>query len=61
MSGKNKGVKRRTSKAGGVGGVGGVAGTGARKAATRQVRARARELCEPGYNTIYYSRSACRV
>jgi hypothetical protein len=58
MPGKNKGAKRRTSRAGGVGGV---AGTRARKAAIRQAGARARELCKPGYNTIYYSRSACRV
>jgi hypothetical protein len=47
MPGKNKGAKKRTSKAGGVGGV---AGTETRKAVTGQARAgeRARELCEPG-------------
>jgi hypothetical protein len=42
---KNKGAKKRTSKAKGVGGV---AGTGTRKAVTRQAGARARELCKPG-------------
>jgi hypothetical protein len=47
MPEKNKGAKRRTSKAGGVEGV---TGTGTRKAVTGQARAgaRARELCEPG-------------
>jgi hypothetical protein len=45
MPEKNKGVKRRTSRAGGVGGV---AGTGTRKAVTGQAGARARELCKPG-------------
>jgi hypothetical protein len=45
MPGKNKGVKRRTSR---LGGVRGVAGTKTRKAVTRQARARARELCRPG-------------
>jgi hypothetical protein len=58
MLGKNKGAKKRTSKAEGVEGV---AGTETRKAVIRQAKAKAKELCELGYNTVYYSRSACRV
>jgi hypothetical protein len=58
MSRKNKGAKKRTSKAKGIEGV---TGTKARKAATRQVRAKARELCKLGYNIIYYLRLACKV
>jgi hypothetical protein len=58
MSEKNKSIKRKTSK---VRDVEDVTGTGARKAAIRQVRARARELCKPGYNTVYYLRSAYKV
>jgi hypothetical protein len=45
MLGKNKGAKRRTSKAGGVEGV---TGTRTRKAVIRQAKAKARELYKLG-------------
>jgi hypothetical protein len=55
---KNKGAKKKTNK---VEGIRDIIKTGARKAAIKQAVARAKELYEPGYNTVYYLRSVYKV
>jgi hypothetical protein len=49
MPEKNKSAKRRTSR---VGGVRDVAGTRTRKAVIKQAKAKAKELCKPGYPLV---------